>query len=150
MAFPVAQQPQPASGFQHIDAAILQQIIEQANFPVAKYSKNTAGVGTAAAGEVTGARHVTLELENDSAYAYTTRTAAQMAADIGAAFFVGMSFMLLVVNSGNNTVTMTAGTGVTIVETATLATLTTRLFYCTFTSASALSMTSVSVGSIES
>lgn len=148
MALPIAVQDQ-VTGKGLPDLGILQQLIAQGNFPVTKYVKNVAGIGTAAAGDMTGADFVNLELENDSAYAYTTRTAAQMAADLGVNFFVGMSFMLLVVNSGNGTVTMTAGTGVTIVETATLATLTTRLFMCTFTSATAFSMTSVSVGSIE-
>ena len=78
----------------------------------------------------------------------TTRTATQMFADIPNAQ-VGMSFLLTVVAQGDNTVTVSAGTGVTITGTATVATKTTRTFVCTFTSATAITLQGVSKGTIE-
>lgn len=119
----------------------------QVCLPPAKYTLNTAGVGTAAAGELTGAQYVCLGLQNNSAYAYTTRTATQMFGDIPNCA-AGYSYMVLITNTGNNTVTLTAGSGVTITGTATLATNTTRLFNVKFTSSSACTFQSVQVGTI--
>lgn len=146
----IAANLKPSSGPRLMDGEVIQKIMAYLNLAATQYNKNTAGVGTAAAGEVTGARFVSLELENDTAYAYTTRTVAEMVADLGEAFFVGMSYMLLISNTGSGTVTLTAGTGVTLAETATIATLKARLFHVNFSSATACTITSVGVMDIES
>lgn len=119
-----------------------------ANQP-AKYTKNTtSGATTAAAGDMTGAYYVVAEYSAVGAAALTTRTAVQLFADNSAFTDVGDTYMLLIVNTSGGTTTLTAGTGVTITGTATLATNTTRLFRVIFTSATAVGLQSVSVGTI--
>jgi hypothetical protein len=104
---------------------------------------------TPAAGILTGARHVYYEITTDGAFSLVTRTATQLYGDLVGAAFVGMSFVLTVVNRGNNTVTITAGGGITATGELTLATLTTRTYVITFTSATAATMVSVDKGTIE-
>lgn len=105
---------------------------------------------TAAAGALTGASHVVYQTTAAGAggIALTTRTAAEMFGDIPNCQ-IGTSFLLTLVSQGGGTVTLTAGSNVTITGTATVATKTTRTFVCTFTSAAAITMQSVSKGSIE-
>jgi hypothetical protein len=61
---------------------------------------------------------------------------------------VGDAYMLLIKNTGNNTITITAGAGVTLTGTATIATNVTRLYSVTFTSATALVMQNVLSGTV--
>lgn len=103
---------------------------------------------TAAAGDLTGANHVVFQVTTNGAFALTTRTATQMFGDIPNCA-IGFAYLLTIVSQGDNTVTVTAGSGVTITGTATVATKTTRTFVATFTSATALTLQSVSKGTIE-
>lgn len=117
--------------------------------PTAKY--NTSSTVTSeipAAGKLTGARHVYYENTADGAKEITTRTATELFGDVSGAF-VGMTFLLTIVNRGNNTVTLTGGDDVTVSGEATIATLVTRTYVCTFNSATTLTMVSVNKGTIE-
>lgn len=103
------------------------------------------------AGDITGADFVVYRTTAAGAggIAYTTRTGAQLFADIPNAQ-IGFSYMLMVVSQGGGTVTISAGDGnVTLVGTMTIATKTTRLFVVTITAANALTIQSVSKGTIE-
>ncbi len=60
----------------------------------------------------------------------------------------GDKYLLRIINTSGGTTTVVAGSGVTLTGTATLATNTTRDFVVTFTSATALTMQSVGVGTI--
>ena len=104
----------------------------------------------AAASTLSGAHHTVYRTTAAGAggIALTTRTATQMFADIPKCY-VGFSYLLTIVSQGGGTVTLTAGTGVTLAGTATVATKVTRTFVCTFTSATALTIQSVSTGAIE-
>lgn len=115
---------------------------------VAKYQTAALATGTLTAGQITGADHVFMETTTDGAATMTTRTATQMFADHPNAQ-VGGTYLLTLINSGNNTLTLSAGTGVTITGTATVATTVTRTFHVTFDSATAMTFQGVSVGSIE-
>ncbi len=136
-----------ASGDIYVNVQLAQSGVDR-NLPAAKFTTDATGTQTADAGDLAGAKYVVWQNTAAGAVALTTRTATQMYADIPGAY-VGFSFMLLVVSQGSGTVTVTAGAGVTITGTATVATKTTRLFVATFTSATALTLQSVSVGTIE-
>lgn len=114
----------------------------------AKYTKNTtSGVTTAAAGDLTGALIVHAEYSAVGAAALTTRTATQMFGDAGNVQ-AGDTYELTIINTSGGTTTLTAGTGVTLTGTMTLATNTTRRFLVTFTSGTAMTFQSVGVGTI--
>lgn len=148
MALPVTVTP-PLSGFRLIDGDLINQLIARANFPEAKTTLNaTVGATTAAAGDLTGARTVSARYSAVGAANLTTRTAAQMVTDMGNAFFVGMSYLLIITNTSGGTTTLVGGTGVTISGTATMATNTTRTFIVTFDSATAVTIQSIGVGTI--
>lgn len=113
----------------------------------AKYTKNTTvGATVAAAGDLTGAFNVVAEYSAVGAAALTTRTAAQMFADAGAV--VGQSYEVEIMNSSAGTTTLTAGTGVTLTGTMTIAAGTARWFVVTFNSATTLTIQNVGSGSI--
>jgi len=121
------------------------------NLPAAKFTTiATDTTITAAANTLTGAAHNFYQTTAAGAggIALTTRTATEMFGDVPNAQ-IGMSFLLTVISQGGGTVTVTAGVGVTITGTATVATKTTRTFVCTFTSATAMTMQGVSIGTIE-
>jgi hypothetical protein len=103
---------------------------------------------TVAYGDLTGAQHVVFRVTTAGAFTLTTRTAAQMFAEFPHAR-VGMSYLLTVVSQGDNTVTVSDGGQVTITGTATVATKTSRTFVATFTTNAALTLQSVSKGTIE-
>ena len=110
--------------------------------PYSKYTTDATGVQTVPVGLLTGASHVVAQNTANGAFAWTTRTATQMFADTPNAR-VADAYYLRITNTGNNTLTITAGSGVTLTGTATLATNTTRDFVVTFTSATALVMQQV-------
>lgn len=113
----------------------------------AKYVKNTTvGATTAAAGDLTGALTVTAEYSAVGAAALTTRTATQMFADASAV--IGQSYELAIMNSSGGTTTLTAGTGVTLTGTMTLATNTVRWFVVTFNTATTLTIQNAGSGPI--
>lgn len=117
--------------------------------PAAKFTTTAAASPlTAAAGDLSGANLTVFQVTTAGAFALTTRTATEMFADIPNCT-VGMSYLLRIVSQGDNTVTVTGGTGVTITGTATVATKVTRDFVVTFTSATACTLQGVSKGTIE-
>lgn len=118
-----------------------------ANLPPAKFTTTAAtGTTTAVAGDITGAAFVNLTTTGAGAIAYTTRTAAQMFADIPNAQ-IGMSYMLRIRSSGGSTVTLTAAGGgtVTLTGTMTIADTTARLFCVTVVSATAITIQDLGV-----
>lgn len=115
--------------------------------PAAKYSKNvTVGATTAAAGDMTGAQYVQAEYSAVGGANLATRTAAQIIADGN--YQVGDSYVLEVTNTSGGTTTITAGAGVTLTGTMTLATNTTRRFNVKVTAAGAVTLQSTGVGTI--
>lgn len=92
--------------------------LQQSRTPFAQYVSISAGNGTLAAGNMEGALDCTLA--TSGATAMTTRTAAQIFANIPGAQ-VGMTYLLRVYNTNAGTLTLTGGTGVTITGTATIA-----------------------------
>jgi hypothetical protein len=132
-----------------IEGTILELQNLEIVMPFTKFTTTAAASPlTASAGNLTGARHVFFQVTTDGAFGLTQRTATQMFGDITGCY-VGFSFLLTVVNRGDNTLTITAGGGVTTTGELTLATLVTRTYVCTFTSATAMTMVSVSKGTIE-
>lgn len=114
----------------------------------AKYVKNvTAGATVAAAGDLTGAAYTSAEFSAVGAANLTTRTATQMFADMPNVN-VGDSYILEITNTSAGTTTLVAGAGVTLTGTMTMATNSTRRFVVTFTSATALVIQSIGVGTI--
>lgn len=107
----------------------------------------TSAGATAAAGDLTGASNVTYKhITTANPGTFTTRTATQMFTD-AAVFAVGDSYVLRIVNAqGTGTLTLGAGSGVTLTGTMTVAVNTFRDFVVTFTSATALTIESVAVG----
>ncbi len=103
--------------------------------PAAQFKTATTSNGTAAAGELTGAKFVVMKLTANGANAYTTRTGAEMFADIPNVQ-VGTTYILRLISGGDNTVTLTAAaSGVTITGTATVATGKFRDFHVSVTAA---------------
>lgn len=111
-------------------------------------TSSTVTAETPAAGILTGARHVFYENTADGAKEITTRTGAQLYADLPGAGITD-SWLLTIVNRGNNTVTLTGGEDVTVNGEATIATLTTRTYVCRYNGSDAVVMTSVNKGTIE-
>lgn len=96
-----------------------------------KVSTINVTAGTLSAGNITGGEFVTLITTNATPGTQTTRTAAQMYADDPTAF-IGQSYTLRICNSGAGTLTLGAGTGVTLSGTMTVATTTFRDFNVTY------------------
>jgi hypothetical protein len=116
--------------------------------PAAKFTLNvTAGVQTAAQGDMTGAAVVTVQYTLVGAAALTTRTATQLIADAGlAGLGIGDSWMVEIENTNAGTITLTAGAGVTLTGTATIATTISRRYVVTITAAGAVTFQMVSSG----
>jgi len=102
------------------------------------------------AGLMTGAMEVYLTTTANGANALTTRSANQLYADLQAAFGLqnvnGMTFDFQITNSGNNTVTLTAGSGITLTGTMTILTNTCRTFCVTVTSPNAITIQNTGSG----
>lgn len=114
--------------------------------PVSQIVTNaTSGAATAAVGDITGAQFCNLIVTAVGAANYTTRTGAQMFADIPNAQ-IGDSWMIAIRNTNAGTTTITAGaSGVTINGTATIAQNVTRLFQATITAANTIVMQSMGI-----
>jgi hypothetical protein len=111
--------------------------------PPSKFSQNTtAGATTAAVGDLTGANSVNLQITAVGAANYTTRTAAQMIADMPNVL-IGFSWEITIQNTSGGTVTVVGGTGVTVTGTATIANATARKFVATYTAAGAITLQSI-------
>lgn len=114
--------------------------------PYAKFTTTAAASPlTASAGDLSGAAVTNFTVTTNGAFALTTRTATQMFNDTPNAR-VGDAYLLSISNFGNNTLTITAGSGVTLTGTATIATLIVRNYIVTFTTATALVMQNIGAG----
>lgn len=106
-------------------------------FVAAKYTTGTTAT-TFAAGQLTGAGNVNYANTQATPGSIATRTATQMFTDDPYAR-VGASYVLRIINAqGTGTLTVTAGSGVTLTGTATVAINTWREFIVTYTTATAL------------
>jgi hypothetical protein len=117
----------------------------ETNNPPAKFTTGTTTT-TFAAGQLTGAAFVVYTNTQGTPGSIATRTAAQMFTDDPTAR-VSKSYMLRIVNGqGTGTLTVTAGSNVTLTGTMTVALNTWRDFVVTYTSATALTIQNVGVG----
>jgi Zn-dependent alcohol dehydrogenase len=114
-------------------------ITQAISLPSYKYVAVTANTSTLVAGDITGATEVVLNTSTQATPTFTTRTAAQMIADIPNAQ-IGMTWKVTVLNRNSGTLTMAAGSGVTITGTATIATVNWKDFICTYTAADTIVM----------
>jgi hypothetical protein len=111
----------------------------------AKFSTGTTTT-TFTAGQLTGAINTIYHNTGTTPGSIATRTATQMFNDDPAAR-VSDSYLLRIVNAqGTGTLTVTAGSGVTLTGTATIAINSFRDFIVTYTSATALVMQNVATG----
>lgn len=111
----------------------------------AKFTTGTTTT-TFTAGQLTGAPFVNYTNTQGTPGSIATRTATQMFADDPNAR-VGYSYLLRITNGqGTGTLTVTAGSGVTLTGTATVAINTWRDFIVTYTSATALVIQNIAVG----
>lgn len=115
------------------------------SLPGAQFTTGALTAGTLAAGAITGAEFTVLQNTGAIPGAQTTRTAAQMLADISGAQ-VGLSYLLRIVNTGAGTLTLTADASVTLTGTATVAQNITRDYVVTFLTATTASIQSVGSG----
>lgn len=111
----------------------------------AKYSTGTTTT-TFTAGQLTGAAVTVYDSTATTPGSIATRTATEMFGDIPNAA-VGATYILIVRNSSGsaNTMTITAGTGVTLTGTMTIAQTVSRVFVVTLTSATAITIQSVGI-----
>lgn len=116
---------------------------QNAALPVSQFVTIAAGNGTLAAGNMEGAAWC--NLASSGATAMTTRTAAQLIANIPNAQ-IGMNYMLMIFNSNGGTLTLTGGTGVTITGTATIATNIVRFYNVSITGAATVTMQNMGAG----
>lgn len=109
----------------------------------AKYTTGTTTT-TFTAGQLTGAAYTVYDSTATTPGSIATRTAAEMFADIPGAV-AGGTYVLVVRNSSGsaNTMTITAGVGVTLTGTMTIAQSTSRWFIVTMTSATAVTIQSI-------
>lgn len=115
--------------------------------PEAKFSTNTTTT-TFAAGQLTGANYVVYTNTQGTPGSIATRTATQMFGDDSQAR-VNRSYVLRIINGqGTGVLTVTAGSGVTLTGTATIATNSYRDFIVTYTSATALTMQNIGGGTL--
>ncbi len=121
-----------------------------ADVPVGKFSTSSTTTSvTPTAAVFSGAQHVFWENTADGTLALETPSAAAMiAAHQGGSVQGTGSYLLTIVNRGNNTITITGGDDVTIAGENTIATLVTRTYLVTY-AATELTMRSVSKGTIE-
>lgn len=125
------------------------QTTSSADLTNAKYTTSAVTTSTTpAAGALTGARHVFWENTANGAVEVTTRTGAQLYADVPGSSTTA-SWLLTIVNRGDNTVTLTGGEDVNISGEVTIATLTTRTYVCRYNGTDAVLMQSVNKGTIE-
>lgn len=102
--------------------------------PTVQFNTAALSTTTASAGQLSGSAIVVMNNSGATPGTYTTRTAALMIADSG--LCLGNNYLLLLVNGqGTGTLTLAGGTNVTISGTATVATVTARLFKVVVTNA---------------
>jgi len=122
-----------------------------AALPMLKFSTTSQASGTVAASQLAGASEV--YLSQSGATALTTDTAANIIAQVLSAIqtnaqgsqptvsqLQGFTYTLYIRNTNAGTLTLSAGTGVTITGTATLATTVERQFMVTVTSPTTITL----------
>lgn len=115
-----------------------------ASLPVTQFT-TAADATTFAAGALTGSNWVNHANTADTPGTVNTRTATQMFGDTPNAL-AGQSYMLRIRHNGAATLTVGAGSGVTITGTATIATTTFRDFMVTFNTATTATMQDMGSG----
>lgn len=129
---------------------LLTELYSRASLPNAQFTTSATTTSiTPAAGALSGARHVIWQNTADGTLALTPRTASQLYGDLGNNAYVGMSYLLTITNRGDNTITLQSATGITYTGEQTIATLVTRTYVVTFTSASAATVVAATKGTIE-
>lgn len=113
--------------------------------PGAKFTTGTTTT-TFAAGQLTGAAFVVYNNTQGTPGSIATRTAAQMFTDNPYARVGGTYHLRIINNQGTGTLTVTLGTNVTLTGTMTIAANTFRDFVVTYTSATALVIQQVGIG----
>lgn len=110
----------------------------------AKYSTGTTTT-TFTAGQLTGSAVTVYDSTATTPGSIATRTATEMVGDLGAT--VGATYILIIRNSSGsaNTMTVTAGTGVTLTGTMTIAQSVSRVFVVTINTATTMTIQSVGV-----
>jgi hypothetical protein len=125
-------------------------VMPLSGFKGTQYVQNTSGVtATIAAGAMEGSAFCAYEVSGGTAgAALTTRTATQLLAGIPNPQ-VGSSWILRVINlnTSSGTITMTAGGGVTVTGTPTVAITITRDYLCTVTNVGTPAVTLQNIGS---
>jgi hypothetical protein len=120
--------------------------------PAKKTANATTTTVTPAAGALTGANHVFYQNNADGALTVTTRTAEELTND-DTFIYAGYKYLLTIVNTGDNTVTLVGGTGVTLgAGTNTVATATTRTYLVEvvgIAGAGEMTITSINKGTLE-
>lgn len=118
--------------------------------PQAKFkSVNLAGPQTFAAGDITGAGLCAFMSTNAAPGTFTTRTAAQMLADVNVQLpgVDGLSsWVVRITNTGAGAFTLAGGSGVTVSGTATVAQNTWRDFVATVSPSGTITIQSVATG----
>lgn len=120
--------------------------------PAVKFTTSSAASGVTPTGAAwSGAALVVWQNTTDGAMAVTTPTAANITdALVAAGFPSDTPYVLRIANRGDNTITLTAGSNVTITGETTIATLVTRDYAVTMNSLlGTVEMTSISKGTIE-
>lgn len=111
---------------------------------------NVAGPSTAPVGLLTGTDDVFVLSSNAAPGTLTTRTAAQMYADLqlllGLQNINNFAYTLQITNSGAGTLTLAGGTGVTLSGTATVVTNTFRQWAVVVTNSGIITLTTTGVG----
>jgi hypothetical protein len=114
------------------------------SFAETQFVTKSSGNGTLAAGDMEGAGYCALA--SSGATAFTTRTATLLIAGIPSAQ-LGGSYVLRVYNTNGGTLTLTAGSGVTITGTATIATAKFRDYLVSITNLGTPAITMQNIGS---
>lgn len=128
------------------NAAATMQVVAtgpNAVLPASQFTSISSGNGTLAAGAIEGAAFCTLA--TSGATALTTRTAAQMLAQVPNGQ-IGMTWLVRVYNTNAGTLTITGGTGVTVTGTATIATNIFRDYQAQITGTAALTLQNIGAG----
>lgn len=119
--------------------------VEPFQLPAAQFATGTTTT-TFTAGQLTGAIVTNYSNTGATPGSIATRTATQMFGDTPNAI-VGQSYLLIITNAqGTGTLTVTAGTGVTLTGTATIAVNTWRAFIVTFNTATTLTIQNIATG----
>lgn len=125
----------------------MQLLLADGDPPPAQFTTAALTVGAVPAGAITGAAFVIWRNTGATPGAQTVRTAAQMLADFPGAY-VGMSYMLRIVNTGSGTLTLTADGGATVTIPTHAAVLTNTFvdYVVTFNTATTATIQSVGAG----